>query len=250
MDKIDWHQRFLVQAQWTEPLRQFLYQQVGINSQSRVLEVGCGTGIIASEINSAFSCSAFGIDLKLDRTLQASQYSPSCHFACADAYRLPFSSASMDVVVCHFLLLWLREPTHAVEEGLRILKPGGTFIALAEPDHLARIDHPTSLWKLGELQTQSLIHQGANPMMGRMVPEVFSTAGLKEIQYGISGFQTCAKETPAWLESEWQTLENDLKEDVTHVDIERFKILDHITRENGSRVLWVPTFYAYGRKPD
>jgi len=42
------------------------------------------------------------------------------------------------------------------------LKPGGTVIALAEPDHLARIDHPKELWKLAELQTQALIKQGAN----------------------------------------------------------------------------------------
>ena len=50
MDNVDWHARFLVQASWTGQLRQYLYQQIGINKQFRILEVGCGTGVITSEM--------------------------------------------------------------------------------------------------------------------------------------------------------------------------------------------------------
>jgi len=43
-----WHQRFTQQATWTRQLRSYLYTQAGIESNCRVLEVGCGTGALAA----------------------------------------------------------------------------------------------------------------------------------------------------------------------------------------------------------
>lgn len=246
MDNSGWHERFLVQSRWTQQLRQYLYDQIGINKTSRVLEVGCGTGVITSEISEYSSQPANGIDIDYDRVQKAASIISAPHFSCADVYHLPFASQSLDFVISHYLFLWLKEPVLALKEMLRVLKPGGTVAALAEPDHLARIDHPKELWKLAELQTRALINQGANPMMGRMLPDIFAKSGVREIQYGISGFQTSPTTIPEWFDSEWKTLREDLSPYLQQKELDTFFELEKKSRLEGSRVLWVPTFYAYG----
>jgi len=248
MDNLDWHERFAIQAGWTKEMRHYLYNQVGLTEKSRVLEIGCGTGVITSELKQYTKTLASGIDIQFERLSVAKKQDPTSNYDCADAYHLPFAKNSFDFVVAHYLFLWLKEPVQALAESLRVLKPGGSLIALAEPDHLARIDNPQQLWALGEMQTKALIQQGANPMAGRLLPTQFAQAGFGDIQYGISGYQVKLNEIPDWFDSEWKTLENDLAAQASTQELEVLRKFDLSAYENGSRVRWVPTFYAYGKK--
>jgi ubiquinone/menaquinone biosynthesis C-methylase UbiE len=248
MAEFDWHERFLAQSRWTFGLRQFLYQQVDIKEDSHILEVGCGTGVITAELNSFTKIKPIGMDIDLPRVQQAAALHPEPAFACADGYALPFPSNSIDLVFSHYYFLWLKDPIQSLLEIRRVLKPGGWMAALSEPDHLARVDNPQSLWKLGEMQTNALIQQGANPMAGRMLPQYFTKAGFEEIQFGVSGFQASPTEIPEWLESEWATLKHDLQDSATESELIQWQERDVQARKEGSRVLWVPTFYAYGKK--
>ncbi len=248
MDSQKWHERFVVQAQWTKNLREFLYQQTGLNPQTRVLEVGCGTGAIISDLNEHLERSACGIDIHFDHLRTAARNTPAYNFACTDAYQLPFSDDSFDFVVCHYFLLWIKEPLKVLTEIYRVLSHGGTFIAFAEPDHLGRIDAPEEFWEIAAAQTKSLIQQGANPMMGRLLPALLNQAGFSDVQFGVSGFQQPSKLLPAWLDSEWMLIKEDLRDRIDPLEFERLRIADLHSRENGSRVMWIPTFYAFGNK--
>ena len=95
------------------------------------------------------------------------------------ACHLPFADQSFDVVLCHFLLLWLKTPVVALKEMARVCMPGGAVLALAEPDHDSRIDSPLELEKLGRLQTHGLKEQGANTRAGRQLSGWFIQAGLE-----------------------------------------------------------------------
>lgn len=248
MDNLDWHARFVVQAGWTKELRHYLYNQVGINEKSRVLEVGCGTGVITSELKQFTKTQVSGIDIQFERLEVAKKQDAASHYNCADVYHLPYMKDGFDFVVAHYLFLWLKEPVQALAEILRVLKPGGCMVALAEPDYLARIDNPQELWALGEMQTKALIQQSANPMAGRLLATQLQLAGFHEIQYGISGYQVKSDETPDWFDSEWKMLENDLAVQASPQELIELRNLDWNAYQNGTRVRWVPTFYAYGNK--
>ena len=243
-----WHKRFIQQASWTASLRRYLYGQIGLRSNCRVLDVGCGTGALASDFEGMSHVSVFGLDIDLQRLEFARGSAPSSNYCCADGQFLPFDQNSFDFAICHYLLLWLMEPLAILKEMTRVTRSGGVVLAIAEPDYASRIDAPSELAGLGKAQTRALKLQGANPKIGRLLPRLFSSADLRQIQFGSSGFQTHIGETPTGWELEWQVLAHDLSGDLSAAQIEQFKQVDRQAWRMGARVLWVPTFYAFGTK--
>ena len=128
----------------------------------------------------------------------------------------------------------------------RVTKSGGIVIALAEPDYEARIDYPPPLAKLGHEQTESLVEQGIDPNMGRKLMGLFHQAGLKDITSGILGSQWEMAESQIINENEWAMIQSDLGGKVPDDDLDTYQKIEVRARENGNRVLFIPTFYAAG----
>jgi SAM-dependent methyltransferase len=256
LSRDDWHDRYTRQALWTQDLRRYLYPRAGIESARRVLEVGCGTGAILSELRDYTQGEIFGLDIDPDRLVLAARHAPEAEIVVGDAHDLPFASESIGLSLCHFLLLWVRDPVRVVKEMSRVTRPGAAVLALAEPDYGGRIDHPKILSQLGDLQRSSLRFQGADPLVGRRLAGIFVQAGLNAVESGVIGGQWSGSPTNEDWESEWQVLEADLKaapealrSEASGVNLEQLKRFDLETRQRGERVLYVPTFYALGRTP-
>lgn len=247
---VDWHQRYLQQSYWTKSLRDYLTSNLPITPNTQALEIGCGTGVITHDFITSHQCSAFGIDNKLLPVQVATRNYPDISFSVSDSGALPFSTNSFDIVFCHYFLLWVDTIVNTLHEALRILKPGGNFLVFAEPDHAARIDSPDSLIPLGALQTQALRNQGANVQMGRNLPSLLTLAGFSDIQYGILGYDQGTSGVPAWWGSEWEVLEDDINLLLPRAELENFRQLDRAAWISGSRVLWIPTFYARCKKSE
>jgi ubiquinone/menaquinone biosynthesis C-methylase UbiE len=179
----------------------------------------------------------------------ATRFSKNIVFHNGDAYQLPYASNIFDFVFCHYFLLWITSPDAVLQEILRVLKPGGRFLAFAEPDYAARIDAPAQLESLGILQTNSLINQGVNPRTGRNLPALVTSAGFCQCQYGISSYEQVSGDLPEWWESEWEVIAEDLKSFVDPEKLALMKIIDHDNWLSGIRVLWIPTFYLSCIKP-
>jgi SAM-dependent methyltransferase len=242
-----WHARFVEQSNWTAPLRAFLFNQAHLEGARHILEVGCGTGAITQSINHSTNAKVVGVDILYDRIKFAQKANATIGYSCADALTLPFERDHFDIAFCHYFLLWMKDQAqNALDEMVRVTRHGGMVIALAEPDYAARIDHPAELMTLGRLQTQALDRQGALTDMGVHLPELFSRAGLSNIQFGLSGFQKEVHEIPNWFDSEWETLTDDLHGEMADEELARLKALDRHSWEEGSRVLHIPTFYAIG----
>ncbi|MEN8242941.1 MAG: methyltransferase domain-containing protein [Chloroflexota bacterium] len=240
-----WHNRFSDQAEWTAEVRDYLFTRAGLKAGQSLIEVGCGTGAILSRLPE--SAQRFGLDIDPAFLAHASDAAAGIPLTCADAHQMPYPSSSFNAACCHFLLLWVSEPLVVLREMARVTKPGGAVLALAEPDYGGRIDYPEALVPLGEAQTASLAAQGADPLLGRKLAELFQAAGLVDIEVGIisSQWQPPRKGTDT---SEWQMLEHDLADRLTETQLSEYREIDQHAWQTGSRVLYVPTFYAIGHK--
>lgn len=241
---MNWHKRFLQQAGWTRALRHYLFEQAGLSHARRVIEVGCGTGAILAELTAP--ATSFGLDLDVGRLAEARHYAPGARLVCGDALRLPLPSQSFDITCCHYLLLWVGDPLQALREMKRVTQPGGSVLALAEPDHSRRIDEPNSLALLGRWQTEALGRMGADTSLGGRLGNLFHQAGIRLVETG-----PIRQDGKRWMdeeewELEWEVLEADLAGMIPPEEIQTMKNIDMRAWQQGIRKLAVPTYFAHG----
>ena len=243
---MNWHARYTQQANWTRDLRAYLFLQTGLKDAHRVLEVGCGTGAILAETNT--TAALHGLDINPAALMDAKIYAPSAALAQGDALALPYADNCFDIVFCHFLLLWVGNPAQALAEMIRVTRPGGHILALAEPDYSARVDKPEVLSTLGRWQAEALRRQGADPSLGGRLAELFFKVGIQIVETGAIEKSGKGALRPDEREIEWAVLEADLTGFVPDVDIQKMKVLDEDAWASGERELHVPTYFAWGRK--
>lgn len=240
----DWHAWFAVQAGWTKPAREWLYRQAGLERVTTALEVGCGTGVITAELVRLGVRRVVGLDLDA-AMLAFARREAAVRWLQGDAHALPFADGAFDLVVCHYLLLWLTRPARALAEMARVTAAGGAVLACAEPDYGGRIDHPPELVEAGRLQAEALRRQGADPLAGRRLGEWFTAAGL-QTTVGVMG--GCWQLPDDGWQAEQSMRERDLRGWLPPDELERLRQVERQAVLDGRRVLYVPTFYALGRK--
>jgi ubiquinone/menaquinone biosynthesis C-methylase UbiE len=241
-----WHARYLQQALWTKDIRGYLFSKVGIQPTTRLLDIGCGTGILEKELASYPTSLSFALDIDYHRISYAKAYAPKSHYTLGDAACLPFTDDSIDLSFCHYLLLWIHDVHRTLSEMFRVTRSDGYILALAEPDYGGRLDYPEELAQIGTWQIEGLRKQGANPNIGRELRSLFSKAGLLNVEVGVLGGQWTNNSVDSGNQLEWDIIQSDLSSNTPLSTIDRLKKLDQSSRETGQRILFVPTFYAIG----
>ena len=106
-----------------------LIGKLAIVPGERVLDVGCGTGLLAQHIADLVgpTGSVLGVDpLPLRIELAQAKARPNLQFKVADAYDLSsLPAAAFDVVCLNAVFHWLPEKSGPLGEFARVLKPGG-----------------------------------------------------------------------------------------------------------------------------
>ncbi|MCJ7717201.1 MAG: hypothetical protein MUO54_11870 [Anaerolineales bacterium] len=128
----------------------------------------------------------------------------------------------------------------------RITKSGGYVVAFAEPDYGGRIDFPAEFIKIREYQISGLINAGADPRMGRKLKSLFSREGFSSVVSGVYEGSWHDNPSQEEINSEWMVLEEDLSGSINKEELKTLKIYDLKSRENGDRLIFVPTFYGWG----
>jgi len=100
----------------------------------RVLEVGCGEGIVLAALAARLPGTRFD-GLELDETAleQARVRCPGAELVRGDACELPFGDQSFDLVVCLEVLEHLPEPVRALRELRRVARGGCLLSVPHEP---------------------------------------------------------------------------------------------------------------------
>ena len=112
-----------------------LIERAGLSAGERVLDVACGTGIVArrAALRVGASGTVVGLDLNAGMLSVASRASvglqPAIEWRQGSALELPFAAESFDAVFCQQALQFLSDPVAALIEVRRVLAPGGRVAA-------------------------------------------------------------------------------------------------------------------------
>ena len=111
-----------------------------VRSGHRVLDVSCGTGVLAREAAHRVGPTGFvaGLDPSPGMLVVAERIMPKVEWWLGTAESLPFPNQSFDVVTSQFGLMFFGERRRAISEMLRVLKPQGQ-LAVAVWDSIDRI---------------------------------------------------------------------------------------------------------------
>jgi len=116
-----------------------LVRFAGIRGGVKVLDIACGTGVVALTAARA-GATVHGIDLTPELIARAKDNATlmglEASFQEGDAESLPFPDDAFDVVVSQFGHMFAPRPEVAIREMLRVLKPGGTVAFATWPPEL------------------------------------------------------------------------------------------------------------------
>ena len=105
----------------------YLVEAAGIAPGHSVLDVACGTGIVARTVSDRIKGVGrlVGLDLNEGMLAVARRIRPDVEWHHGEAGDLPFPTASFDVVLCQAGLMFFPDRVKAVQEMGRVVSPGG-----------------------------------------------------------------------------------------------------------------------------
>jgi len=109
-----------------------------VKAGNRVLDVACGTGVLARAAARIVGAegSVTGLDLNPGMLAVAARAAPGIVWREGDAANIPFAPESFDAVVSLFGLMMFADKVAALREMVRVLRPGGSLAVavFAGPD--------------------------------------------------------------------------------------------------------------------
>jgi len=177
--------RLMDQAQ---TLTELLHHDTRYPAGSSVLEAGCGVGAqtITLAANSpgarfmSIDCSEDSLAEAKNRVMAAGYRNVA--FRKADIFNLPFAPGSFDHVFVCFVLEHLPDPTGALLNLKKVLKPGGT-ITVIEGDHGSAYFYPDSRFAKQAIDCLVAIQKeaGGNAFIGRELFPLLTGAGFSGV---------------------------------------------------------------------
>lgn len=94
--------------------------------ESKILDVGCGVGILLSKLKSENGCEVYGIDFSKNAVEFCK--GNGVNAIVSELPNVPYPDEMFDVVICSEVLEHLSKPEKTIEQILRVLKAKGIFI--------------------------------------------------------------------------------------------------------------------------
>lgn len=121
-----------VMGRWSRRLAPLFLDFAGPGAGERVLDVGCGTGVLTSAMAAAGQAAEIhGIDLSEPYIELARRHNrdPKVTYSIGDACELPFAAGGFDRVLSMLVLHFVPEPQRAIAQMRRVARPGAVVAA-------------------------------------------------------------------------------------------------------------------------
>jgi SAM-dependent methyltransferase len=170
---------------------QWLFDNVGIDDGSRVIEIGCGPrgclGLLSKRVGR--NGSVIGLERNAEEVERARRFVAENRLTNVDvmhgdARATGFPSAAFDVVTARLVLVNVPHPEQIVAEMVRLARPGGV-VALHEADCIGHqmCDPPLPAWtRLFQLLNSYAEMNGIDRFIGRRAPRMLRKAGLVDVR--------------------------------------------------------------------
>ena len=209
--------------QWANPV----LDAAGVASGDRVLDVACGTGVVAREALARVGAngSVTGLDIGAGMLAVAESIEPGIVWVEGDAGRLPVDDDDFDAVVSQFGLMVYPDRVQAVREMLRCTRPGHRVV-VAVWDSLERSEaYPISVDLLDRRAGRAAADALRAPFvlgdvdeLGAMFDEAGASSTSIETQHGTARFPSVRSMVEAdlrgWLPVMGVVLDEDLIESI------------------------------------
>ena len=179
------------------------------NSHERILDVGCGPGVLSAEIAQRFpNTSVCGIDASSERISAAKALNPqlsNLNFYNQKAGQLAFDDNSFDLAYCRLMLEYSPAPVSVVKEMRRVCKPGGHII-LQDLDGQLLWNYPEDPELQEPLETvlNEIKKTGHDPFVGRKLFSIAKAAGLCSVSVSVDSYHLYAGKIPDKELKEWE----------------------------------------------
>jgi ubiquinone/menaquinone biosynthesis C-methylase UbiE len=167
-----------------------LVQAAGVAPGQAVLDVACGTGVVAREAADRMDGRGrvVGLDLNQGMLAVAGRLRPDIEWRQGDAAELPFDAGSFDVVLCQAAMMFFPDRARALREMARVAADGGTvavqvwdrleaqpgyqpfFEAVARHAGEEAVDLWSAYWALGDLELVAALFEAAACASPRPAP--------------------------------------------------------------------------------
>ena len=175
----------------TKTQRATALEDVKFEGISKILDVGCGTGIVGVDLlNLIPSAQLFGLDIApsvLRVAKEKISNERAYSFIGGNAYDLPFVEGSFDLVACQYVLQHLSQPVNALSEMRRVSHVGAQAV-IFEFDDRTGFTYPPAPEELQELfqaKIELIERKGGDRSIGRKLYHLLRSAGWTEIEVKI-----------------------------------------------------------------
>ena len=181
---------------WNSDFLELMAKRLSLHLPKNVLDVGCGIGhwgqILAPFLSE--NVQLIGVDQEkiwVERATERAKFlglSSRYRYVEGDVTKLPFEDETFDLVTCQTVLMHLKDPKRGLQEMFRVLKQGGTILAV-EPNNFANRAVANSLTEqlsipqvMERLKFELTIERGKQALglgfnsVGDFIPGVFSRA--------------------------------------------------------------------------
>ena len=245
-------EKLQLQAIETAEERVPLYFRVGMKDADRILDVGCGSGIVTRDIAHLTRGMVIGIDESKDMISVASdvlaQYSNTILHV-GDAENLPYKDDFFDITSCNLLLMWVKNPQRVVDEMARVTKKGGIVLASLEPDYGGKLHYPEHKKVDPIFAGKAIEAKGGDPHIGRKLRSLFVKSGLStEIGIGNNRIWSCEEDKAYYLHARDFYIQALSKAGLSSDEIDDWEFNYLKSLDEGIQLNFFPQFYAIGKK--